>query len=111
MWGKNSCCGIGCRGVRGQFFSPVPAAHMAGKPPALLAFDGKWDHGLMSVKRDKGAPLPVIAAPAERRPDHGIYAGPLSTQVLRSVGRRRHDAEAKLEQHLEEARHKKERLG
>lgn len=84
---------------------------MAGKPPALFAFDSKWDHRLMSVKRDKDAPLPVTASPAERRPDHGMFAGPLSTQVLRTVGRRRHDAEAKLEHNLEEARHKKERLG
>jgi hypothetical protein len=65
----------------------------------------------MSEKRDKDAPLPLAASTVERRPDHGIYAGPLSTQVLRTVGRRRHDAEAKLEHHLEEARHKKERLG
>lgn len=61
----------------------------------------------MSVKRVKDAPLPATASTVEGKPDHGQYAGSPATQLLRTVGRRRQDAEAKLEHHLEEARHKK----
>ncbi|MDR6559551.1 hypothetical protein J2809_003931 [Arthrobacter pascens] len=42
-------------------------------------------------------------------PDHGphqhAHAAP-TTQQIRTVGQRRRDAEEKLEQHLQEARHK-----
>ena len=34
------------------------------------------------------------------------YSGSPTTQQMRTVGQRRRDAEEKLEQHLEEARHK-----
>lgn len=44
-------------------------------------------------------------------PDHGphqhAHAAP-TTQQIRTVGQRRRDAEEKLEQHLQEARHKDE---
>lgn len=84
-----------------------PKLTWPGEWRVLFAFDGTWDHRLMSVKRVKDAPLPVRASPVEGKPDHGPYVGSPSTQLLRTVGRRRRDAEAKLEHHLEEARHKK----
>ncbi|MFE4545434.1 hypothetical protein [Arthrobacter sp. NPDC056727] len=44
-------------------------------------------------------------------PDHGphqhAHAAP-TTQQMRTIGQRRRDAEEKLEQHLQEARHKDE---
>ncbi|WP_353711540.1 hypothetical protein [Arthrobacter sp. K5] len=46
---------------------------------------------------------------SENFPDHGphlhAHAAP-TTQQMRTVGQRRRDAEEKLEQHLQEARHK-----
>jgi hypothetical protein len=84
-----------------------PGLRWPGELRVLFAFDGKWDHRFMSVKSVKDAPLAATASPLKRGPDHGIYAGSPATQVLRTVGRRRRDAEAKLEHHLEEARHKK----
>ncbi|MDQ0617448.1 hypothetical protein [Arthrobacter globiformis] len=46
---------------------------------------------------------------SEFLPDHGphlhAHAAP-TTQQMRTVGQRRRDAEEKLEQHLQEARHK-----
>jgi hypothetical protein len=46
------------------------------------------------------------ADPQEQRHHQDSYAGPLSTQQMRTVGQRRRDAEEKLAHHLEEARHK-----
>jgi hypothetical protein len=51
----------------------------------------------MSEKKDE---------PAQRHQDQGGYGGSPTTEQMRIVGRRRRDAEEKLEHHLEEARHK-----
>jgi hypothetical protein len=56
-----------------------------------------------------GAPPPSSSGPGNHEhPAHAGNHGILSTQQLRAVGRRRRDAEEKLEQHQQDARHKAE---
>jgi hypothetical protein len=52
-------------------------------------------------------PDPVRPEPGEAVDDVPL-AGTPTTRQLRTVGQRRRDAELKLEQHLQEARHKNE---
>jgi hypothetical protein len=53
----------------------------------------------MSEKKD---------APPPKHQEQGSYGGSPTTEQMRSVGQRRRDAEEKLEQHLEEVRHKED---
>ncbi|MBT2521144.1 hypothetical protein [Arthrobacter sp. ISL-28] len=59
----------------------------------------------MSEKKAKGPPASADR-PAQHGQDQESYSGSPSTQQMRTVGRRRRDAEEKLEHHLDEARHK-----
>lgn len=63
----------------------------------------------MNEIRPSGAPPPSPSGAGNH--DHAVHAGNhgiLSAQQLRAVGRRRRDAEEKLEQHQQDARHKAE---
>ncbi|MFJ5697489.1 hypothetical protein [Arthrobacter sp. NPDC093139] len=59
----------------------------------------------MTEKKDKGPPASADG-PGQHGHDQESYGGSPSTQQMRTVGRRRRDAEEKLEHHLDEARHK-----
>jgi hypothetical protein len=59
----------------------------------------------MSEKqKEQAQPASSDETPQEQRLEG--YSGSPTTQQMRTVGQRRRDAEEKLEQHLEEARHK-----
>lgn len=61
----------------------------------------------MKESQLQGAPpLSPSGAGNHGHPAHPGNHGILSTQQLRAVGRRRRDAEEKLEQHQQDARHK-----
>ena len=55
-------------------------------------------------KKEPNQSASSVDAPQEQRLEG--YSGSPTTQQMRTVGQRRRDAEEKLEQHLEEARHK-----
>ena len=59
--------------------------------------DAQWDHFSMSEKIADGA--------QDHGPHQHAHAAP-TTQQMRTVGQRRRESEEKLEQHLEQARHK-----
>lgn len=59
----------------------------------------------MSEKKDEGPPASADR-PAEHGHDQESHGGSASSYRMRTVGRRRRDAEEKLEHHLDEARHK-----
>jgi hypothetical protein len=65
----------------------------------------------MSEKKDKDASESSGNRLAEHGHDQDSHGGLPSTQQMRTVGRRRRDAEEKLERHLEEARQKSDAHG
>ena len=92
-----------CRGVfmRKTGFFPGGRRRIFPPEPGLPDRHLWWDDASMSEKKQENPP----------EPSHHLegYAGSPTTQQMRTVGQRRRDAEEKLEQHLEEARHKDHR--
>jgi hypothetical protein len=65
-----------------------------------------WDDPPMSEKKAKDASESSGDRQAEHGHDQDSHGGSPSTQQMCTVGRRRRNAEEKLERHLDEARHK-----
>ncbi|BCW47432.1 hypothetical protein StoSoilB5_46160 [Arthrobacter sp. StoSoilB5] len=62
----------------------------------------------MGEEEKKGPGVPSGAGSEERDPWQETDAGSPTTQQMRTIGQRRREAERKLDQHLEEAKHKAE---